>query len=208
MSWRVTILQSCIVIAAAYLAIHFFSTSELHSIRGSQEELAASLAMIKERIGHIEQDVTSLTAIRLHPAVSRKPANENRGKRTGLRDAEQLQHMEQKIARLEKQVTSFSQQQDRVADLPPQQPSAYNWLSSLQEEKQARVKEIYHEQLAAMEDKISLSPGGVPPDPEKMLSILNENRAQLRNKLKTFLTPEEYERFLDAQATLPLPPSQ
>ena len=211
MSWKIIIPQTCILLAGTFLAIQYFSMPQLSFIEGIQEETASSLAKLNARISHVEQELATLKTTGFHQVMVQQPGNnrgDNKNNPENLRDTEQPRKIDQKIEQLERQITAVSQQQDRLLSYTRQQSSGNNWLSTLPEEKQAEVQEIYQEQLATMEERISSSPGEMPPSPQNMQAILQESRAELRNKLKELLTPEEYARFLHSQQMLPPLPQQ
>jgi hypothetical protein len=89
---------------------------------------------------------------------------------------------------------------------PLEQIEVHGWLTTLPEEKKSLVQEIYQEQLALMQNNIPTSPDQLPPSSEEMLSILQENRAELKTRLQEILTEEEYEAFLETLNKTQYPP--
>jgi len=59
MSWKITVLQSLVLIGLSYLAIQYFTLHPLGTLQFQQEELSTDLSSLTEKISSLEQKILS-----------------------------------------------------------------------------------------------------------------------------------------------------
>ena len=199
MSWKITALQSLILLGLSYLAIQYFSLNPLNEVRFQQQDLANKISNVEEHVKNLDQKISQLIR-----TENKKITNQSIRKIPQKNEQEsvlsqRIRALEEREKELTEKVSSLAtQQENKFKELEqPEQVEVHGWLTTLPEEQKSMVKEIYQEQLALMQNRISTSPGDLPPNAEDMLSILQENRAELKTQLEEILTEEEYDAFLE-----------
>ena len=200
MSWKIITLQSLILLGLSYLTIQYFSIDLLSEVRFEQQKATNEISSIKKHIEHLDRQIKQLintkNESRTAPAVKHAAIKD----KAELLLSQRISALEQREQDLTETISSLVALQEDIyqqEQAPPEQTNVQGWLTTLPDEKKAMVKEIYQEQLAIMQNSIPMSPGQMPPSSEEMLSILQENRSELKTRLQEILTEEEYESFLE-----------
>lgn len=199
MSWKITALQSLILLGLSYLAIQYFSLNPLNEVRFQQQDLASKISIVEKHIESLDQRISQLIRTEKERITNQSIQQTPQKLEQESVLSQRIRALEEREKELTEKVSSLATQQENQFQEQdePEPVEVHGWLTTLSEEKKSMVKEIYQEQLALMQNRISTSPGDLPPSAEDMLSILQENRAELKTQLEEILTEEEYEDFQD-----------
>ncbi len=199
MSWKITALQSLILAGLSYLAIQYFSLNPLNEVQFQQQDLASKISTVEKHVESLDQRLNQLNRTKNERITNQSIRQIPQKNEQESLLSQRIRALEKREKELTEKVSSLvTQQENQLQEQDqPEQVEVHGWLTTLPEEKKSMVKEIYQEQLALMQNRISTSPGDLPPSTEDMLSILQENRAELKTQLEEILTEEEYESFLE-----------
>ncbi len=199
MSWKITALQSLILAGLSYLAIQYFSLNPLNEVQFQQQDLASKISTVEKHVESLDQRLNQLNRTKNERITNQSIRQIPQKNEQESLLSQRIRALEEREKELTEKVSSLvTQQENQLQEQDqPEQVEVHGWLTTLPEEKKSMVKEIYQEQLALMQNRISTSPGDLPPSTEDMLSILQENRAELKTQLEEILSEEEYEAFLE-----------
>jgi hypothetical protein len=208
MSWKVTALQSLILLGLSYLAVQYFSLTPLKEVQSQQNSAATEIAGIKKRLESIDQRISELINTENEGMINLAMQQAPQKNEQEAVLYQRITALEQREKDLTEKIASLAAQQEELFQVqePPEQVKVHGWLTTLSDEKKSMVQEIYQEQLSLMQNNISTSPDQLPPSSEEMLSILEENRSELKTRLQEILTDEEYTAFLETLNKTQHPP--
>jgi hypothetical protein len=209
-SWQNILINGCVTVLAVIVAMGILmpdvppdKTTEI------RESLNAQIKGIQVKLSIIEEAILN----------QKKQISMTPGPNKSAKNPEDLAKLEQKLdmilgklAVLEntssRTQTSQSFGSSLAPPMIPHQPppslsvtgkGTSSWTDSLTDDKKREVEIIFEEHAMRMREKLPPpEPDGRLPDRETIKKIMEESDLELNQELKTILTDNEYQRFLES----------
>ena len=209
-SWQSILINGCITVVAVFVAIGIFVPD---APPGPAEEIWQSLDVqvkgIQLKLAAIENAVLKLKELKPLTPPPGEPAT-NLGTLNKL--DQKLDMVLGRLSVIENMSTqpqappSFGGSQGPPV-IPRQLPPAFSekgqgpvsWIDSLPDDKKLEVEIIFEEHLQRMRNNLPPpDPDGNLPDRETISNVMKEGELLLKQNLKTILSEEEFQQFLDS----------
>lgn len=216
-SWQGILINGCITVLAVLVAIGIFTPdAPPDRAKEIQEALNAQIKDIQLKLNAIEGAVLKQKEQAAIPPATSEPAKNSEAL---LKLDQKLDMILGKLSILENKSTHTQAPQTfgrsfgppMIPRQPPPSLSAAgqgpaSWIDNLPDDKKREVEIIFEEYAIRIREKLPPpDPNGGMPDRETVTSVMKENDLWLKQELKTVLTREEYQQFLDSH---PSPASQ
>lgn len=210
-SWQSILINGCVTILAVFVAIGLF-TPDTPPDRANEisEALTAQIKGIQLKLNSVEEAV-----LNANKQILMTPPPAESGKTTAA-----FPKLDQKLDMILGKLTVIENQRSRTQapqnfgrsfgpppilqrqSRPPLSATGENptsWINRLSEDKKREVEIIFEENSAQLRENLPPpNPDGSLPDHQTILEIMKESDLQLKQELKTILTEEEYQQFLDS----------
>ncbi len=210
-SWQGILINGCITVLAVFSAIGIFTPdAPLDRENEIQEALKTQIKDIQLKLNAIEDAV-----LKQKEQASTTPAPSQPAKKSDalLKLDQKLDMVLGKLSILENKSTHTQAPQTfgrsfgppmAQRGLPPALSSSRkgpaSWIDNLPDHKKREVEIIFEEYAIRIREKLPPpDPNGGMPDRETITSVMKENDLWLKQELKTVLTGEEYQQFLDSR---------
>ncbi len=224
-SWQSILINACVTALVVFAVTGLFSshaspdkTMEIRKALSKQgEALGKQMDGIQVKLGALEEAISKQNKQASLTTAPSKLFDTSRaltklngkldmvlGKLAAVENADMLTREPQTFGR--SFAASLAQRQMPPAlSTPGRSPS--KWIDELPEDKQQEVKMILEESMIRLREKLPPpDPGGRLPDRETVMNAVKENNELLKQELKSVLSAEEYQRFLDSHPEpVPLP---
>lgn len=209
-SWQEILINGCITALAVFAAMGIFTPdAPPDKTKEIPEALNAQIKDIQSKLNAIE---VAILKQKEHAAIAPAPSEPEKKSEALLKLDRKLDMILGKLAVLENQRSRTQAPQTfgrsfglpmAPRGLPPalsaagQGPSS--WIDNLPDDKKREVKLIFQDNIMRMREKLPPpEPDGSAPDHQIITEVMKESDLLLKQELKTILTAEEYQQFLDA----------
>jgi hypothetical protein len=220
-SWQSILISGCITILVITVAIGLFLSD------AQPDKTKEILKSLDDQINEINGIQLKLTAIEEAILNQKSQVLMTPATNVSVENPEFAAKLNQKLDLILEKLhvfenhRSFTQQVPQTfgssfgptPKLPGQLPLSFSakgkkptiWIDRLSGDKKREVEIIFEENAARLRENLPpLNPDGSMPDHQTISEIVQESDLQLKQDLKTVLTEEEYQQFLDSQPE-PLP---
>jgi len=210
-SWQDVLTNGCITVLAVFVAVGVFTpdappdrTKEIPEALNAQiEDIQLKLSSIEKAILKQKEQVLITSA----------PDESTKNPEVLTKLDQKLDMILGKLSILEdKSIRTQAPQTFGRSFGPPMAPRGLppalsatsqgpsNWIDSLPDDKKREVEIIFEEYAMRVREKLPPpGPDGRLPDRETITSVMTENDLLLKQELKTILTDEVYQQFLDSR---------
>ena len=210
-SWQGILINGCVTIIAVIAAIGIFiPDTPSDNTKEIQESLDTQVKGIQLKLSAIEEAILN----------QKKKASITPATNDSVIIPETLSKLDQKLDMILGKLTvlenksmatqtsqtfgnSFGPPPTLQRQLPPSfSPKGENptsWIDRLPDNKKSKVEIVFEENADLLRENLPpINPDGSLPDHQTILEIMKESDLQLKQELKTILTEEEYQQFLDS----------
>ncbi len=211
-SWQLILINACVTIAAVFVGMGLFAPDPPpQKAERFEEALNTAVEKIQTKLASIEEAIQKKGE---KAVIAREPVGTKESSERLIRLNQKLDMILGKLTLLENKEAVLQRPQTFGRSFAPpmalrQMPesggsagvggSPTQWLDSLPEERREEVQRVFEEHALRMRDKLP-PPGsdGQLPDRETMIQAMKENDLILKQELKSVLTDEEYDLFLNS----------
>jgi hypothetical protein len=209
-SWQSILINGCITVVAVIVAMGIFvPDAPPDQAKEIRQSLNNQFKGIELKLAAIEDAILKQKEQEPIASGSSEPAN-NPGNLNKL--DQKLDMILGKLSVLESRNTQTEAPQSFGPSsgppmAPGQPPPAFSekgqgpvrWIDSLPDDKKREVEIIFEENAIRLRENLpSPNPDGTLPNRNTVMKVMKENDLLLKQELKTILTDEEYQQFLDA----------
>jgi hypothetical protein len=209
-SWQGVLINGCITVLAVFAAMGLFlPDAPPDRTKEIREALNAQIKDIQLKLNAIEDAILKQKE---QAAITLAPSEPAKNTETLPKLDQKLDTILGKLAVLENQRSRIQAPQTfgrsfrspMIPRQPPQSLSAKgqgpkSWINNLPDDKKREVEIVFEENANRLRENLPPpDPNGNLPDRETVTSIMKENHLLLKQELKTILSEEEYQLFLDS----------
>ena len=210
-SWQGILINGCITVLAVFVAVGLFlPDAPPDKTKEIQEALNAQIKDIQLKLNAIENAILKQKE---QAAITPAPSEFTKNPEALAKLDQKLDMVLGKLSILENKSTHSQAPQTFGRSFgPPMAPRGLppalsstgkgpaSWIDSLSDDKKREVEIIFEEYAIRVREKLPPpDPNGGMPDRETITSVMKENDLWLKQELKTVLTGEEYQQFLDSR---------
>lgn len=215
MQWKNVVIEILMVTAVSLVLVWSIGPGRGESLKSVERSFTEKLQAVESRVEGLEKSLADV----------RGSGNGTLQSTDNKSISQKLQKITERLANLEKGVgkppvrlPSGAEMPSSPTDaaLPPPPPHSgmgparlplggdpLAWLSRLPDEKRSQVDELMKNHAMALRESLSAlkregDGAGGPPNPDAIRAVMEQNEQELKESMKSVLSPEDYQQFLNS----------
>jgi len=200
MEWKSIFLQSFLTFVAVLVGIRFFIPDNTQQLEALQKSFSDQIQILdsqkSESASGQQQQTSSAFTVSARSARTADMKEINQSFQTLGRSLEWIMESLERLEDARGGPIPPVPQISREVDTDQRQSNlrgATNWIEDLPKERRTEVDSIFKEQAEKMKAQFK---DGPPSDPKVLMEFMEKNDQELKEKLRTVLSEDEYMKFM------------